>query len=52
MLLNQAFRIKLTTFSINNMEKITAAITGVQGYVPDYVLSNEELAKIVDTNEL
>jgi len=33
------------------MEKITAAITGVQGYVPDYVLSNEELAKIVDTND-
>ena len=33
------------------MEKITAAITGVQGYVPDYVLSNDELAKIVDTND-
>lgn len=33
------------------MGKITAAITGVQGYVPDYVLSNEELAKIVDTTD-
>ena len=33
------------------MSKITAAITGVQGYVPDYVLSNEELAKIVDTTD-
>ena len=33
------------------MEKITAAITGVQGYVPDYILDNEELAKIVDTTD-
>ena len=33
------------------MGKITAAITGVQGYVPDYVLDNEKLAKIVDTND-
>ena len=33
------------------MSKITAAITGVQGYVPDYVLGNEELAKIVDTTD-
>ncbi len=33
------------------MSQIRAAITGVQGYVPDYVLSNEELALIVDTND-
>jgi 3-oxoacyl-[acyl-carrier-protein] synthase-3 len=33
------------------MEKITAAITGVQGYVPDYILDNNELAKIVDTTD-
>jgi 3-oxoacyl-[acyl-carrier-protein] synthase-3 len=33
------------------MNKITAAITGVQGYVPDEVLSNEDLAKIVDTSD-
>jgi 3-oxoacyl-[acyl-carrier-protein] synthase-3 len=33
------------------MGKITAAITGVNGYVPDYVLSNDELAKIVDTTD-
>ena len=33
------------------MSKITAGITGVQGYVPDYVLSNEELSKMVDTND-
>ncbi len=30
---------------------ITAAITAVEGYLPDFVLSNEELAKMVDTND-
>ena len=33
------------------MEKISAVITGVSGYVPDYVLTNQELEKIVDTND-
>lgn len=33
------------------MTKITAAITGVAGYVPDYVLTNEELSKMVDTTD-
>ena len=33
------------------MKKITAAITGVPGYVPEEVLSNEDLAKIVDTSD-
>lgn len=33
------------------MSKITAAITSVGGYVPEYVLTNEELSKIVDTND-
>jgi 3-oxoacyl-[acyl-carrier-protein] synthase-3 len=33
------------------MSKITAAITGVQGYVPDYILTNDELAKIVETSD-
>ena len=33
------------------MEKITAAITAVQGYVPDNVMTNEDLAKIVDTSD-
>ena len=33
------------------MTKITAAITGVQGYVPDYILTNKELETIVDTND-
>ena len=28
-----------------------AAITGVQGYVPDYVLTNKELESMVDTND-
>ena len=33
------------------MKKVTAAITGVQGYVPEDILSNEDLAKIVDTSD-
>lgn len=32
------------------MPKIHAAITAVQGYVPEYVLTNEELEQMVDTN--
>ena len=33
------------------MGKINAIITGVGGYVPDYILTNEELARMVDTND-
>lgn len=33
------------------MNKIHAAITAVQGYVPEYVLSNKELETIVDTTD-
>ena len=33
------------------MTKITAAITGIQGYVPDYILTNTELESLVDTND-
>ncbi len=33
------------------MEKINAVITGIGGYVPDYVLNNEELSRMVDTND-
>ncbi len=33
------------------MGKIRAIITGVGGYVPDYVLNNEELSRMVDTND-
>lgn len=32
------------------MDKIYAAITAVNGYVPDYVLTNQELETMVDTN--
>ena len=33
------------------MSKITAAITGVQGYLPETVMTNHDLAKIVDTTD-
>lgn len=33
------------------MGKINAIITGVGGYVPDYVLTNEELSRMVDTSD-
>lgn len=33
------------------MSKITAAITGVGQYLPDYILTNEELSRMVDTND-
>jgi 3-oxoacyl-[acyl-carrier-protein] synthase-3 len=31
--------------------RIRAAITGVAGYLPDYILTNEELSRMVDTND-
>ena len=33
------------------MNKTSAAITAVAGYVPDYILTNQELEKMVDTND-
>lgn len=33
------------------MGKINAVITGVGGFVPDYVLTNDELSRMVDTND-
>ena len=33
------------------MNRITAAITAVGGYVPDYVLTNQMLENMVDTND-
>ena len=33
------------------MGKINAVITGVGGYVPDYILNNEELSRMVDTTD-
>ncbi len=32
------------------MSNIKAAIKGIQGYVPDFILTNEDLEKMVDTN--
>ena len=36
---------------IGLMENLNAVITGVGGYVPDYVLTNDEISKMVDTND-
>jgi 3-oxoacyl-[acyl-carrier-protein] synthase-3 len=33
------------------MKKLNAAITGVAGYLPDYILTNEELSTMVDTTD-
>ncbi len=33
------------------MTKITAAITAIHGYVPEAILSNQDLEKMVDTND-
>ena len=33
------------------MAKIQACITGVGGYLPDYVLTNQELSQMVDTTD-
>ncbi len=33
------------------MKKIIAAITGVGAYLPDYVLDNDELSRMVDTSD-
>jgi 3-oxoacyl-[acyl-carrier-protein] synthase III len=33
------------------MSKINAVITGIGGYVPDYILDNQELSTMMDTND-
>ena len=33
------------------MGKVTAAITAIEGYVPDHVMTNDDLSKIVDTSD-
>lgn len=33
------------------MGNITAAITGIAGYVPEYILTNQELSQMVDTTD-
>jgi 3-oxoacyl-[acyl-carrier-protein] synthase-3 len=35
----------------NDMANIRAAITGVGGYVPEYILTNQELETMVDTSD-
>jgi 3-oxoacyl-[acyl-carrier-protein] synthase III len=39
------------SFELKTMNKVRAAITGVGGYVPDYVLSNKELETMVETTD-
>lgn len=34
-----------------NAEKIRAAITGIEAYIPSYVLTNDELSNMVDTTD-
>ena len=36
---------------MSNTPKIRAAITGIHGYVPDYILTNELLSRMVDTSD-
>jgi 3-oxoacyl-[acyl-carrier-protein] synthase-3 len=33
------------------MGKVTAAITAIEGYVPDHIMTNDDLSKIVDTSD-
>lgn len=33
------------------MTKITAAITGVGAYLPEYILDNHEISTMVDTSD-
>ena len=41
----------MNNFWKDNMIGINAVITGVSGYVPDYILTNDELSRMVDTND-
>ena len=33
------------------MSKVNAVITGIGGYVPEYILTNEELSRMVETSD-
>jgi len=33
------------------MDKLRAMVTGIQGYVPEYRLTNKELESMIDTND-
>ncbi len=41
----------LQAFNTVAMRRVTAAITAVGGYVPNYILTNQELEKMVDTSD-
>lgn len=41
----------VTNTETSKMNKITAAITGVGAYLPQYILDNEELGRMVDTTD-
>lgn len=41
----------MATTAAPSGQVIRAAITAVEGYLPDYVLTNEELTRMVDTND-
>ncbi len=38
-------------FNINRMNRLNATITGITAKIPDYILTNEELSKMVDTTD-
>ncbi len=38
-------------FNINRMNRLNATITGITAKIPDYILTNEELSKRVDTTD-
>jgi 3-oxoacyl-[acyl-carrier-protein] synthase-3 len=40
-----------TSVKSRRMDKIRAKVTGIQGYVPEYRLTNVELEKLVETND-
>lgn len=46
-----AFSTYLAPIKPTPMDKIRAMITGVQGYVPEYRLTNKELESLVETND-
>jgi 3-oxoacyl-[acyl-carrier-protein] synthase III len=41
----------LRVFNIKDMDKIRARISGVHGYVPDTILTNDDLSRMVDTSD-
>jgi 3-oxoacyl-[acyl-carrier-protein] synthase III len=40
-----------TPFKYSQMEKIRAAITGIEAFLPDYRLTNDEISKMVDSTD-